>query len=248
MMRILLYVLACVFLLIGCNDSKDLLKYEGEDFGVEQVSEHCFRHISYLETENWGKVACNGMVVVENGEALIFDTPTNDKVSRLLNDFIEKELSAEVVGVVVNHFHNDCLGGLQFFKNAKIPTYANSRTIALTQQNNEVIPEIGFDVFDEIEVGGRIVENYYLGEGHTTDNIVSYHSKDKVLFGGCLVKCMDASKGYLGDANVEAWSKTIEKLQQTFLDVEHVIPGHGNVGGKELLEYTRNLFEEPNGV
>ena len=244
MMRILLTILLSLFLFAACKSSKNLFKYEGESFSVEQVSKHCFRHISYLETETWGKVACNGMIVIENGEALIFDTPNNDEVSRLLNNFIKEELGAVVVGVVVNHFHNDCLGGLQFFKNANIPTYANNRTIALAKENNEIIPEIGFDVFDELEVGGSTVENHYLGEGHTSDNIVSYHVEDKVLFGGCLVKCMNASKGYLGDANTEEWPLTISKVQEKFPEIRLVIPGHGKEGGSELLEYTKNLFAQ----
>lgn len=31
------------------------------------------------------------------------------------------------------------------------------------------------------------------------------------MFGGCLIKELDAGKGYLGDANVADWSSTVEK-------------------------------------
>ena len=65
--------------------------------------------------------------------------------------------------------------------------------------------------------------------------IIGYFPEDKAIFGGCLIKEIDASKGYLGDANVNAWSETIEKIRQKYPEVEIVIPGHGSTGGKELL-------------
>ena len=36
------------------------------------------------ETESFGKVACNGMIVVDDDEAIVFDTPVNNEVSEEL--------------------------------------------------------------------------------------------------------------------------------------------------------------------
>jgi hypothetical protein len=49
------------------------------------------------------------------------------------------------------------------------------------------------------------------------------------LFGGCLLKELDASKGYLGDANVSAWSDTVEKVKKEYPDVKIVIRGMVNM-------------------
>jgi metallo-beta-lactamase class B len=40
----------------------------------------------------------------------------------------------------------------------------------------------------------------FFGEGHTKDNVVGYFPSENVMFGGCLVKELNASKGYLGFA------------------------------------------------
>jgi metallo-beta-lactamase class B len=71
---------------------------------------------------------------------------------------------------------------------------------------------------------------------------VAYFAKEKVLFGGCLLKELHASKGFLGDAVVADWSRTVMYVKQAFPDVKWVVPGHGQVGDKALLDYTIQLF------
>jgi metallo-beta-lactamase class B len=93
-----------------------------------------------------------------------------------------------------------------------------------------------------IRVGGKTIEVAFLGEGHTRDNVVGLEKEEKVLFGGCLIKELGATKGYLGDANLDEWSKTVKKLKQRFPGNQWVIPGHGKPGGDELLDYTAALF------
>lgn len=85
----------------------------------------------------------------------------------------------------------------------------------------------------------------HFGEGHTVDNVVGYFTKEDVLFGGCLVKEIDASKGYLGDANVDEWSATVERVKQAYPRVKIVVPGHGQCGDRRLLDYTIGLFKTP---
>ena len=58
-----------------------------------------------------------------------------------------------------------------------------------------------------------------------------------------MAKEMNAGKGFLGDANEKEWSNTIRKVKSTFPGMENVIPGHGKVGGPELLDFTIELFE-----
>ncbi|WP_452222165.1 alpha/beta hydrolase [Lacinutrix salivirga] len=77
----------------------------------------------------------------------------------------------------------------------------------------------------------------------TQDNIVGYVPSEKVLFGCCLVKSLNASEGNLSDSSIEDWSKTVEKLKNEFSEIENVVPGHGKSGGTELLDYTINQFK-----
>lgn len=218
--------------------------YKSETLTIEKLTEHTLLHISYLNTNDFGKVACNGMIVIDNGEALIFDTPANDNTSKELIDWVENNLNCKVRGVIVTHFHTDCLGGLAEFHNRQIPSYATNKTIALAKSHNWTLPQNGFDVELVTQVGRKKVLNKYFGEGHTQDNIVSFFATEKVLFGGCLIKAIDAGNGNLEDANVNDWSTTVKKIKNEFPKAKLIIPGHGKPGGQELLDYTIKLFEK----
>ena len=83
----------------------------------------------------------------------------------------------------------------------------------------------------------------FFGEGHTKDNVVGYFPSEHVLFGGCLIKELDASKGYLGDATIAEWSHTVERIKKEYPNLEIVVPGHGEHGDSKLLDYTIQLFK-----
>ncbi|HRD80952.1 MAG: subclass B1 metallo-beta-lactamase [Saprospiraceae bacterium] len=210
---------------------------------TEALAEGVFVHISYLDSEQFGFVPCNGMVYIRGGEAIVFDTPTDNAGSEKLIRWIEKHGKARIKAIVVNHFHADCLGGLAAFHKHGIPSYSNRLTIELARATGEpVLPQNGFDETLTLTCGDRSVINRFFGAGHTLDNIVSYLPAEKALFGGCLVKAMNANKGNLADADTARWSATIEQVQSAFPDVKHVIPGHGAAGGPELLDFTARLF------
>jgi len=238
-----IYLCCLTFLgAISCNAQKAKYLYESERLKIEQLTENTYLHLTYLKTQDFGNVACNGMIVIDKGEALIFDTPANDADSQNLINWTESVLKSKVIGIVATHHHIDCLGGLKEFHKREIPSYANNKTIELAKVTNRILPQNGFDDQLELKVGDKKVMNEFMGEGHTKDNIISYFSNENVLFGGCLIKSVGASKGNLENANVDEWSKTVERIRTTFGDVEIIIPGHGKSGGQELLDYTIELF------
>lgn len=114
----------------------------------------------------------------------------------------------------------------------------------ILHKKGNVWAQNSFDGLLKVNLGGDTVVAQYLGKGHTIDNIVGYFAKDKALFGGCLIKEMNAGKGNLEDASVKDWSNTVEQLKLAFPEAIIVIPGHGNAGGRKLLDYTIDLFSE----
>lgn len=216
--------------------------YESETLQIEQISPNTFVHISYLNTDDFGKVACNGMIVINEGEALVFDTPANDDASLELINWIENDQKAKVNGVVATHFHWDCLGGLNEFHAKGISSYASDKTIELAKTAGYPTPENGFKKKLILKAGSIKVTNQFFGEGHTKDNFVAYVPSDKVIFGGCMIKELGAGNGNLEDANVDEWSATVRKVKLAYSEAEHVIPGHGKIGGTNLLDYTIEMF------
>jgi metallo-beta-lactamase class B len=237
----------CVIIITSCSQKERdtynaTVVYESDVLTITQISDNAYVHTSYLQTESFGKVGCNGLLVYDHGETIIFDTPTTDSVSSLLMYWIETSLHSNVKAVIATHFHEDCLGGLNAFHQHSVASYANQHTIALAHENDLELPEHAFHDSLSLAVGETSVMVRYFGEGHTRDNVVGYFPKEHILFGGCLIKAQDATKGFLGDANVDAWPITVEKVKKAFPHVEVVIPGHGAIGDASLLDYTIKLF------
>ena len=222
-----------------------LMVYQTDNLIVNRLSDHIYEHISYLNTDDFGKVACNGMLVINENKGVIFDTPTDNKSSLELINFINNELKSQITGVIPTHFHTDCVGGIAEFENYNIPIYASNQTIQLLKKNGQNFskPIKTFDKNLTLHLGNKKVYAEYFGEGHTKDNVVGYFPDDDAVFGGCLIKEINASKGNLKDANIKEWSATVEKVKLKYPNAKIVIPGHGKWGGIELFDYTMKLFE-----
>jgi cyclase len=74
--------------------------------------------------------------------------------------------------------------------------------------------------------------------GAASGNLVVFLPKEKVLFAGDLVT--NKVFPYMADADVAGWLKALDELDK--LDFEKLVPGHGAVGGRELLGVTRKLL------
>jgi metallo-beta-lactamase class B len=228
---------------VSMNDS--VIVYQSDNLIIQRISNHVYQHISFLTTKDFGRVDCNGMVVVNDNEAIVFDTPADDESSGELINYLSKAHNIKINGIIPTHFHEDCVGGLEKFNENNIPSYASNKTITLLKNKDRTFskPIRGFDDSLDLNTGDKKVYINYFGEGHTKDNIIGYFPEDKVVFGGCLIKEVGAGKGNLEDANVTAWSETVRRLKQRYPETKTVIPGHGKRGGTELFDYTIKLFE-----
>ena len=115
----------------------------------------------------------------------------------------------------------------------------------MSEAKGTAVPQYGFAGSLVLVTGIEHVMLKHFGEGLTVDNVVGYSAKENELFGGCLVKELNATEGYLGDANVGAWSSTVERVKQAYPQVKLVVPGHGQHGDRRLLDYTIALFKAP---
>jgi metallo-beta-lactamase class B len=217
--------------------------YKSGNLTITQIAKNSFEHTSFLQTHDFGNVPCNGLIVRNGNEVIVFDTPTNDSASEELIKWIKETLHCKINAVIPTHFHDDCLGGLKAFHKNEIPSYAYFKTIEFAKKNNFVVPKNSFRDSLILKVGNENIIAKFFGEGHTKDNVVGYFAGDNIMFGGCLIKELNAGKGYLGDANVADWSATVEKVKKDYPDVKIIVPGHGQYGNKKLLDYTIKLFK-----
>ena len=193
----------------------------------------------------WGMVSSNGMIYVSGKEALLFDTPVTDSLTKDLVNWITDSLKVRIVGFVPNHWHDDCMGGLNYIHKMRIPSYANGKTRTIAEIKNLPVPHYGFTDSLILHLGDRIAVCKYYGPAHTVDNIVTWIPSEQILFGGCMVKEMKSE--YLGnieDADLDAWPETIRRVIAAYSSARVVIPGHGAVGGTELFEPHIGIVDE----
>jgi metallo-beta-lactamase class B len=213
-----------------------------DDIELVRLSDNAYVHISWYTFKGFGRVACNGLIFINNNEAFLFDTPATDSLTMVLVDYFENVMKLKIKGFVPNHWHSDCIGGLGYLQKKHIESYANQITIDIAKKEKLAVPNHGFKDSLTLSLGDKLIKCYYPGPAHTLDNIAVWIPSEKILFAGCMVKSMDSKNlGNIADGDVNAYPATIGKLYLKFRSAKIVIPGHGDFGGIELIKHTREL-------
>lgn len=213
------------------------------DIELIKLSESAYVHVSYSDFPGYGRTPSNGLIFIDRGEALLLDTPATDLLTKDLVSWLKDSLGLKIVAFVPNHWHSDCMGGLGYLQHQKIESYANQMTIDIARTKNLPLPAHGFKDSLQLRIGNKLIECYYLGAAHSTDNIVAWIPSDQILFAGCMVKSLNSKDlGNTVDGDLIAYPKTIEKLSGKFPNAKIVIPGHGPFGGIDLITHTRELL------
>lgn len=244
MKKIVFAIFVIIFQTLSISQDYKEIKIS-EDLSLKKISENTYLHISFHSFPNFGRFSSNGLVFSNNGKAFLFDTPISDSLTVLLVSWIQDSLNLEIVGFVPGHWHNDCMGGLSFLQKLGIESYANQKTIEIAKEQNLSTPSIGFEDSLFLHLDKKQINLYFLGAGHSLDNIVIWIPSEKVLFGGCMIRDINSQGlGNKADGDVEEWPKTISRLNEKFPEAKIIIPGHGNIGGTELLQHTIRLLQQ----
>jgi metallo-beta-lactamase class B len=187
----------------------------------------------------------NSMYMLTSKGVVLFDTPWDSTQFQPLLDSIKIKHHKEVVMCISTHFHEDRTAGLEYYKRKGIKTYTTASTDSLSRLNDKKRAEFLIPNDTLFAIGEHQFQTYYGGRGHSPDNIVIWFNKEKILYGGCLVKSTEADDlGNLSDANVKAWEVTIKNIQHKFGNPNYIIPGHMDWHSKESLTHTLNLIQQ----
>lgn len=221
-------------------------------FGQTKVEKIKISHLTddfYVFTTykayNGKLTSSNGMYLLTNEGVVMFDTPWDTTQFQPLLDSIKNKHNKKVVMCIATHSHADRTGGLEFYKQKGIKTYTTRQTDEICMKQNEKRAEYLIDKDTVFIVGQHSFQTFYGGQGHTPDNIVIWFEKNKILYGGCLVKSIEANDlGYIGEANLKEWPATIENIKKKFGKPKFIIPGHQDWKSTESLDHTLNLLQQ----
>jgi len=246
--RLIASMLVLGLALAGCQstevDQREEVIHVADDVTVRPLASGVWVYTTYFDVPEHGRVGANGLVVVNDQQAVLVNVPWTDKQTAVLFDWIEETRGATVRAVIPTHFHQDCMGGLAEAHRRGATSYALDQTVALAKRDHLPVPQCPFRLRAGVPCGKLMIVVTYPGVGHTTDNVVAWLPKQRVLFAGCLAKSLDAqSLGNMSDGSMTALPITLKRVKASYPHARIVVPGHGDWGGLNLIDHTLKLYK-----
>ena len=237
-MRTIIFTIALIFSLpnhFGQENAKLKISHLTGDFYIYTT------YNKYQESD----VPANGMYLVTNNGVVMFDTPWDTTQFQPLLDSIKIKHNKNVSMCFATHWHSDKTNGLEYYRQQGIKTFTTTLTDKLSKINNKKRAEFLLTKDSTFKVDGYSFETYYPGPGHTEDNIVIWFKKEKILYGGCLIKGADADDlGFLGDGNVMEYATTLKRVQKKFKQPAYIIVAHSDWKNINSLKHSLKMANE----
>jgi glyoxylase-like metal-dependent hydrolase (beta-lactamase superfamily II) len=208
------------------------------------------------------------LVEMDNSELVLVGTPYTPAATNKVLDWIERRFGKRSIVAINPGYHVDNLGGNQALFNRHIQVYGSDLTTKLLRergaqtrqvllgmlqgpdnqryfQTHANLPYTGPSHEFAISQGLRLsfgndkVQIYYPGPSQSPDKVVVYFSRQKILFGSCMILGGDQI-GNIADADLKNWPDAVRKLTQ--FDAEIVVPGHGERLDVGLIQHTLDLL------
>jgi len=220
----------------GASD-KDLIE-------LTKINDVIWMHTSYT-SYNGSRASANGVIAISSEGIVLVDTPWNSTQTLTLLKLVRETFGKDIVLAIVTHAHADNIGGINTLLENGVEVRSTQMTVNQAEKNGFSKPEPDLDSEPAFTIGDLEIETYYPGAGHAPDNITVWFPQHKVLFGGCLIKSLEAKdKGSITDADLQQWPASVQKVKEKYPDAEVVVPGHGPWGNTDLLKYTLELVGE----
>jgi metallo-beta-lactamase class B len=231
-------------LLLCCANLQGTAQARKHALRIEKLMGECYAFTTWQEF-NGTPFPSNGLYLVTKDGVVMIDTPWDSTQFQPLLDSIRSRHGKKVVMCLSTHWHDDRTGGLEYYRQQGIRTYSTLMTDVLADQNHGKRAQFLITKDTTFHVGGYAFQTFYPGVGHTPDNIVVWFGKDRLLYGGCLVKSNEANTlGNLANADIDQWDRSIRRVRGRFGKAGIVVPGHQAWGGDFLLDHTLDLIRE----
>ena len=238
-MRTIISFLICFFYLakLSAQTNNDILKIS-----------HLKGDFYIFETYNYYKgsrIGANAMYLVTDSGVVMFDTPWDSTQFQPLLDSIKAKHNKNVVLCFSTHFHEDRTGGLEYYRQKNIKTYTTFFTDSMSKKKGMKRAEFLMKNDTVFNIANYSFQTIYPGKGHAPDNIIIWFEKEKILYGGCLIKSVDdKTLGNLSDASITDYAATIKNVQQKCKGFKYIITGHNDYTSKKSLKHTLKMAEK----
>ena len=204
---------------------------------------------------------CNNVIIEMSDHLIVVDANFPSGARRVMED--ARKLSSKPVKFVFDtHHHGDHAYGNPVWTKMGAVTIAyngvaeemkqyepkrwqdTSKSRKDVSELNLAAPEPPQKTFTKspyiMEDSTRRVELHFFGWAHTRGDGFAWLPKEKVLCSGDAI--LNGPYNYTADGNIGNWPKVIANAQK--LDVQHLLPGHGPAGGKDVMAGQAQFFIE----
>lgn len=179
----------------------------------------------------------NITVLVSDDGVLLVDSKFEREYDRYME--LLRTVTDQPIRFVINtHMHGDHTGGNARLAelDADIVASENARK-RLAEAQALGLPNITFDDHLRLYFGGKPLDLYWFGRGHTDGDIVIHMPDENLILTGDLfagwgpsIRLID----YNGGGSLVHWSETLERVLE--LEFDTVIPGHSGVTDRAMLQ------------
>ena len=207
-------------------------------------------------------------IVLGDRAVLVVDTGMGPRNGETVRGHAERLASGRRLFLTLTHFHPEHGYGAQAFADRAVTFYNRTQleelrqkgagylelfktfgdTVAAELEGVELVePDIVYDGAADPDLGGRRAELRPWGQAHTLGDQTVFLPEQRVLFAGDLVeeRCFAIFPWFPpDDVDVDGhrWIEVLRELEQLEPDV--VVPGHGEVGGVEVIATAREYIEQ----
>lgn len=183
----------------------------------------------------------NSGILTSDSLVIVIDT----KMDKAADDFYKlvKEIAGNKPILVVNtHIHPDHATGNKNYKGQTIIAGGNYTAEQWKKENGEeTMPTKWLKDKMDILMGDDTVTLLNLDKtNHTASDVVVYLHRRKMLFAGDVILNKQAP-ALFGNANPDGYIAMMNWLPTQF-DIQKIVPGHGEIGGIEMLNTFKQFF------
>jgi glyoxylase-like metal-dependent hydrolase (beta-lactamase superfamily II) len=175
----------------------------------------------------------------DGAKALVVDTKMGSAAKKM-----SRRVKAKEIVVVNTHCHHDHIGGNARYPNAKIIAGAYTKEAWAKAAGKSRYPDETVNVGEEkiVQVGSEAVHIRNMGQAHTSNDVVVYLEKRKMLVAGDVVfiKIHPVLFGRSG-CSVASWIGVLDSLCNRY-EIRALVPGHGGVSDKNALLTMKEYF------
>ncbi|MFC1858441.1 MBL fold metallo-hydrolase [Thermodesulfobacteriota bacterium] len=201
-----------------------------------------------------------GCIITEQGLVLV-DTPMFPDEAAELRTELRKISDLDIAYVIYTHQHFDHVVGGTFLTKRAIACKAALGGIAYLKKNLDqelklifpdlyeekreafrnleiVLPQITFNKELTLHMGDKTLELTFAG-GHSSASIMIYVPEDRVLLAGDNI--VTGMPPFTANCRFGSWIELLGVVEK--MEIDSIVPGHGEVCGKEVASMIRIYFE-----